>query len=309
MTVRPGGLRPLTRTRTGDLAERGVALALRACALVSILTTVGLVAILLVEALNFFGRVSIVDFLTQAKWTPLFTSKEFGVVVLISATLLTTLIAMLVALPVGLLAAIYLSEYAPERQRRILKPAIEVLAGIPTVVYGYFALQFVTGVLLKGLLGDAISTFNGLSAGLVMGVMIIPLVASLSEDALYAVPQSLRAGSYALGATRFETSLRVVVPAALSGIVAAFVLAVGRAVGETMIVAIAAGQSPRLGLDPFVPIETMTSYIVQVALGDTPVGSIEFLTIFAVGATLFAMTLLLNLFSAWFTRRYREVYG
>ncbi|OGN84631.1 MAG: phosphate ABC transporter permease subunit PstC [Chloroflexi bacterium GWC2_73_18] len=308
MTVRPGGLRPLTRTRTGDLAERAIVLALRGCALVSILTTVGLVAILLVEALDFFGRVSIVDFLTQAKWTPLFSSKEFGIVVLISATLLTTLIAMLVALPVGLLAAIYLSEYAPERQRRILKPAIEVLAGIPTVVYGYFALQFVTGVLLKGLLGDAISTFNGLSAGLVMGVMIIPLVASLSEDALYAVPQSLRAGSYALGATRFETSLRVVVPAALSGIVAAFVLAVGRAVGETMIVAIAAGQSPRLGLDPFVPIETMTSYIVQVALGDTPVGSIEFLTIFAVGATLFAMTLLLNLFSAWFTRRYREAY-
>lgn len=290
------------------MTERVIHLLLFMCALISVLTTVGIVLVLLSEAVNFFSRVPLTDFLTQTRWTALFSTKQFGVMVLVSATLLTTAIATVVALPIGLLAAIYLSEYATPRRRKILKPALEVLAGIPTVVYGYFALQFVTGVVLKGIFGDSISTFNGLSAGIVMGIMIIPLVASLSEDALYAVPQSLREGSYALGATKLETSLKVVVPAALSGIIAAFVLAISRAIGETMIVVIAAGQTPRLGFNPLVPIETMTAYIVQVALGDTPVGSIEFLTIFGVGAALFVMTLTLNLFSIWFTKRFREVY-
>ncbi len=301
-------LRPLARSANRRVGEHVIHVLLFGCALVSVLATAGIVLVLVLEAWSFFGQVSFVDFLTQTRWTPLFASKQFGVLVLVSATLLTTMIAMAVALPVGLLAAIYLSEYASESRRRALKPALEVLAGVPTVVYGYFALQFVTGVLLKGVFGDGIGTFNGLSAGLVMGIMIVPLVASLSEDAMYAVPHSLREASYALGATRLETSLGVVVPAALSGIIAAFVLAVSRAVGETMIVAVAAGSTPRLGLDPFVPIETMTAYIVQVALGDTPVGSIEFRTIFAVGAGLFAITLVLNVFSNWFTRRFREVY-
>jgi len=272
----------------------------------SILTTLGIVGVLIFETIGFFRQVSLLDFLTDTQWTPLFAEKHFGILVLASATLLVTVIALAVALPVGLLAAIYLSEYASERARRVLKPALEVLAGIPTVVYGYFALLFVTPLLKRFI--PSIAGFNALSAGLVMGVMIIPTVASLSEDALYAVPRSLREGAYALGATRREVVTGVVVPAALSGIVAAFILAVSRAIGETMIVTIAAGQNPRLTLNPLVPVETMTAYIVQVSLGDTPAGSLEFRTIFAVGMTLFLMTLALNLLSHWFVRRYRERY-
>lgn len=295
-----------TKQRRTRWRERGLEGFFGVFASLSILTTLGIVGVLIFETIGFFREVSLLDFLTDTQWTPLFAEKHFGILVLVSATLLVTLIALTVALPVGLLAAIYLGEYASERARRVLKPALEVLAGIPTVVYGYFALLFVTP-LLKGFI-PSIAGFNALSAGLVMGVMIIPTVASLSEDALYAVPRSLREGAYALGATRREVVTGVVVPAALSGIVAAFILAVSRAIGETMIVAIAAGQNPRLTLNPLVPVETMTAYIVQVSLGDTPAGSLEFRTIFAVGMTLFSLTLALNLLSHWFVRRYRERY-
>ncbi len=288
------------------VVEGAIRTALAACSALSILTTAGIIGVLAFETLAFFQEVSLWDFLTDTQWTPLFAEKHFGILVLASATFLTTAIAVAVALPIGLMAAIYLSEFATERVRRVIKPILEVLAGIPTVVYGYFALLFVTP-LLKHLL-PSISGFNALSAGLVMGVMIIPLVSSLSEDALYAVPQSLRDGSYALGATRVQTATRVVVPAALSGIVASFILAISRAIGETMIVAIAAGQSPRLTLDPLVPVATMTAYIVQVSLGDVPTGTLEFKTIFAVGMTLFLLTLGLNILSHRFVMRYRQKY-
>jgi phosphate transport system permease protein len=276
------------------------------CSLLSILTTIGIIAVLIFETFAFFREVSLWSFLTDTQWTPLFADKHFGIIVLASATFLTSTIALAVAVPIGLLAAIYLSEYAPDRLRRLLKPLLEVLAGVPTVVYGYFALLFVTP-LLKTFI-PSISGFNALSAGLVMGVMIIPLVASLSEDALYAVPQSLRDGSYALGASRAQTVTRVIVPAALSGIVASFILAVSRAIGETMIVAIAAGQTPNLTLNPLVPVATMTAYIVQVSLGDVPTGTIEFKTIFAVGMTLFLITFALNILSHRVVQRYRQKY-
>jgi phosphate transport system permease protein len=294
------------RRRARVLRERAVHGVLIACSTVSILTTLGIVGVLLFETIEFFRVVPLWRFLTDTQWTPLFADKQFGIVVLASATLLTSAIALAVALPVGLLSAVYLSEMATSRVRRTLKPVLEVLAGVPTVVYGYFALLFVTP-LLKTFFPE-ISGLNGLSAGLVMGVMIIPLVASLSEDALFAVPQGLRDGAYALGATRTQVTVRVVLPAALSGIVASFILAVSRAVGETMVVAIAAGQSPRLTLNPLVAIETMTAYIVQVSLGDTPAGTLEFKTIFAVGMTLFLMTLTLNVASHRLVRRYRQKY-
>jgi phosphate transport system permease protein len=280
--------------------------ALLGSSLISILTTIGIIGVLIFETLSFFREVSLWDFLTDTQWTPLFADKHFGILVLASATFLTSIIALAVAVPVGLLAAIYLSEYAPDRLRTILKPMLEVLAGVPTVVYGYFALLFVTPLLQ--VLIPSLSGFNALSAGLVMGVMIIPLVASLSEDALYAVPQTLRDGSYAMGASHAQTVTRVVVPAALSGIVASFILAVSRAIGETMIVAIAAGQSPNLTLNPFVPVATMTAYIVQVSLGDVPTGTLEFRTIFAVGMTLFLMTFALNLLSYRIVTRFRQKY-
>ncbi|HEY9736965.1 MAG TPA: phosphate ABC transporter permease subunit PstC [Trichocoleus sp.] len=277
-----------------------------AFAAVSILTTLGIVATLIFETFEFFQEVPFWNFLTDTRWTPLFTSKQFGIFVLISATVLTSLIAISVALPLGLLAAICLSEYAKPNVRRILKPVLEILAGIPSVVFGYFALLTITPFLQSFIPG--LQGFNALSAGLVLGISITPLVASLSEDAIYSVPRSLRDGAYALGATRRETITSVVLPAALSGIVASVILAVSRAIGETMIVTLAAGQNPTLGLNPFVPVMTMTAFIVQVSLGDTPVGSLAFKTIFAVGMTLFLMTLVLNLFSFWFVRRFREKY-
>jgi len=264
------------------------------------------VFILLEETARFFQQVSIVEFLTGTRWTPLFASKKFGVLPLVNGTFLVAGGAMIIALPLGLLAAIYLSEYASERSRKILKPLLEILAGIPTVVYGYFALLFVTPI-LKSIFPQT-QTFNAASASIVMGFMILPLVASLSEDAMSAVPHSLRQAAYALGSTKLDVSLRVVVPAALSGIAAAFILAISRAIGETMIVAIAAGQQPKLTLNPLESIETMTAYIVQVSLGDTPQQSLAFQTIFAVGTLLFVMTLIMNLLSHWFTRRFREVY-
>lgn len=275
-------------------------------ALISILTTVGIVLSLIFETIAFFREVSFWNFLTDDQWTPLFANKKFGIFVLISATFMTTVIALLLALPVGLLAAIYLSEYASPRWRNWLKPALEILAGVPTVVFGYFALLFVTPILenfIPGLQG-----FNALSAGLVLGVALIPTISSLSEDAIHAVPQSLRQGAYALGATKREAVTSVVFPAALSGIVAATILGIARAVGETMIVTIAAGQNPTMTLDPRVPIQTMTSYIVQVSLGDTPVNTLAYYTLFAVGMTLFVITLTLNVFSFWFVRHFREKY-
>jgi phosphate transport system permease protein len=292
------------RTRTLEwIIERTLLL----CASLSVLTTAGIIAVLAVETVAFLREVPILDFLFGTEWTPLFANAQFGVLPLVVGTLLVSIISMVVAVPMGLLAAIYLSEYAPEGMRRAVKPLLEILAGVPSVVYGYFALTFMTP-LLQGFL-PGLSGFNALSPGIVMGIMILPLVSSLSEDAMRAVPRGLREASYALGATRMQTALKVVVPAAFSGITAAFILAASRAIGETMIVAIAAGQQPRLTLNPFVPIETMTAYIVQVSLGDTPQGTIEYRTIFAVGMLLFLMTFALNLVSTWLRGRFREAYS
>lgn len=275
-------------------------------ALVSVFTTFGIIAVLLQETILFFQQVSIVEFFTGTRWTPLFATKKFGVLPLVNGTVLVAGGAMFIALPLGLLAAIYMSEYASLRTRAVLKPFLEVLAGIPTVVYGYFALLFVTPI-LKSIFPQT-QSFNGLSASIVMGFMILPTVASISEDALSAVPRSLREAAYALGATKAEVSTQIVIPAALSGIAAAFILAISRAIGETMIVAIAAGQQPKMTLNPLESIETMTAYIVQVSLGDTPHQSIAYQTIFAVGMLLFLMTLVMNIISYFFTKRFREVY-
>jgi phosphate transport system permease protein len=291
----------------GRIGERFIEAALLLCAVLSVLTTVGIVMVLAVETVGFLREVPILEFLTGREWTPLFANPRFGVIPLVVGTTLVSAIAMVVALPMGLVSAIYLSEYAPNRVRRVVKPTLEILAGVPTVVYGYFALMFVTPLLQRYLPG--LSGFNALSPGIVMGIMILPLVSSLSEDAMRAVPNGLREGAYALGATRMQTALRVVVPAALSGITAAFILAASRAVGETMIVAIAAGQQPRLTANPLVPIETMTAYIVQVSLGDTPQGTLEYRTIFAVGMLLFVMTFALNLVSTWLRERFRQEYA
>ena len=296
-------------TRSGwkrMLPERAIAVFLFLSAFLSILITVGIVAILLFEAITFFGDVSFIDFITGTRWTPLFSSKQFGVLALVAGTTLTAVLAMIVALPLGLLSAVYLSEYSPDPVRRAVKPILEILAGIPTVVYGYFALLFVTPI-LRGISED-IAVFNALSAAIVMGLMILPMVSSLSEDAMRAVPRSLREAAYALGSTKLEVSTLVVVPAALSGIVSAFILAVSRAIGETMIVTIAAGQNPHFTLNPFVPIETMTAFIVQVSQGDAPAGSIEFKTIFAVALLLFVITLVMNLLSQYVVSRFREEY-
>src|ERR671917_2200093 len=301
----PGLWRRESRGR--QLKERTIKTVLAACAYVSVLTTFGIVFVLLFETVNFFREVSIVEFLTSTTWSAAFANPQFGIVVLISGTLLTTAIAIAVALPLGLLAAIYLSEYASTRLRRWLKPALEILAGVPTIVYGYFALTFVTPF-LQGTIFPSLTIFNALSAGLVMGVMIIPTIASVSEDAIYAVPGSLREGAYALGATKRETATKVVVPAALSGIVAATILGISRAVGETMIVAVAMGSQPNFGGTPLQSMQAMTAYIVQVVGGETPRESVTYKSIFAVGSALFLMTLVLNLASYWFVRRFRETY-
>ena len=274
--------------------------------LVSIFATVGIIAVLSFEAFAFFKEVSLLKFFTDTQWTPLFVKKHFGILPLLCGTLLTTLIAMLIALPVGLISAAYLSEYASEKARDIIKPVMEILAAIPTVVYGYFALLFVTPLLRKCIPG--MSGFNSLSSGLVTGTMIIPLISSLSEDAFHAVPMGLREAGYALGSNRMQVSLRIVLPAAFSGVCAACVLAISRAMGETMIVAIAAGQQPRLTLNPLVPVETITAYIVQVSLGDTPHGSLEYSTIFACGMFLFVMTYFLNIVSYKLRKHFQQVY-
>lgn len=287
-----------------------------AFALVSVATTIGIVLTLLFETILFFQEIPLWRFLTDTQWTPLFSNPQYGIVVLLCGTFLTSIIGLAVAIPLGLLAALCLSEYAPRKLRAWLKPILEILAGVPTVVFGYFALLFLTPLLkvlfnspLFKLIGiDGLGTFNALSAGIILGFAILPTIASLSEDAIFAVPQSLRQGSYALGATKRETITSVVLPAALSGIVASIVLGVARAVGETMIVTLAAGQSPTLTLDPRVAVQTMTSFIVQITKGDAPYGSLAFLTLFAVGMTLFIITLLLNIFSNWFVRKYQEKY-
>jgi phosphate transport system permease protein len=291
------------RRRIGEDVVKGV---LAVCALISVATTVGIVVALFVPAFEFFQEVSIVDFLTGTEWAPLFEPAHFGVLPLVSGTLLVTAIASVVAMPFGLGAAIYLSEYASPRVRAVLKPAFELLAGIPTIVFGYFALTFVTPFLRD--LGIQVDVFNTFSAGLVMGVMLMPTVASLSEDAMGAVPRDLRDGAYALGSTKVQVATRIVVPAAVSGIVASFVLAISRAVGETMIVLIAMGQQPNLTFDPREAAETMTAFIAATGAGDVPTGSIEYKTIFAVGATLFVLTLIMNVVAIRLVRKYREVY-
>ncbi|MEK6560126.1 MAG: phosphate ABC transporter permease subunit PstC [Nitrospirota bacterium] len=288
------------------LKERLIEGALLLSALFSIFITAGIIAVLFFETFEFFKEVSILDFLTDTQWTPLFAEKHFGILPLFAGTLLTTIIAVAVAIPIGLTSAIYLSEYASDRVRTVVKPALEILAVVPTVVYGYFALLLVTPALQK--IVPDLSGFNALSPGIVMGIMIIPIISSLSEDAMHAVPMGLREGAYALGSTRLQVATRVVVPAAFSGIASSFMLGISRAVGETMVVAIAAGQQPRLTMNPLVPIETVTAYIVQVSLGDTPTGTIEYKTIFAVGISLFIVTFILNMVSYWFRKRFREVY-
>ena len=288
------------------IKEKIIEFILRATALITILTTIGIIWVLLSESLVFFKEVSIIDFVTDTQWTPLFANKHFGILPLISGTLLTTIIAISVSLPIGLTIAIYLSEYAPNKLKKIIKPLLEILAAVPTVVYGFFALMVVTPFLQK--LIPEMAGFNSLSAGIVMGIMIIPFISSLSEDALSSVPKSLRESSYALGATKLQTSFKVMVPAASSGIIVSVILAFSRAIGETMIVAIAAGQQPRLTFNPLVPVETITAYIVQVSLGDVQHDSLEYRTIFAAGITLFVFTFILNNISFYIRKKFREEY-
>ncbi len=272
----------------------------------TVLTTLGILAILLIESAKFFVDVSIWEFLTGTEWTPLFSIKKFGILPLLTATFLTSLIALLVALPIGLSIAIYLNSYANSRFRQTVKPMLEVLASVPTVVYGFFALTIITPFLQSFIPG--LSGFNSVSPGIVMGIMIIPMISSLSEDALFAVPKSLRDASYGMGATRFQTVFRVLIPSASSGIIVSVILAISRAIGETMIVAIAAGQQPRFTLNPLVPVETITTYIVQVSLGDVPRESIEYRTIFAAGFVLFVLTFIMNNISLWLKRKYHRQY-
>ncbi len=289
-----------------EIKENIIEIILKLTAVVTILTTVGIIWVLLSESIEFFKEVSLKEFITDKEWTPLFANKHYGILPLVAGTLLTTVIAISVALPIGITIAIYLSEYAPKKLRKIIKPLLEVLAAVPTVVYGFFALMVVTPFLQQII--PSMSGFNSLSAGIVMGIMIIPFVSSLSEDALSAVPKSLRNASYGLGATRFQTAFKVMVPAASSGIIVSVILAFSRAIGETMIVAIAAGQQPRLTANPLVPVETITAYIVQVTLGDVEHGTIEYKTIFAAGIALFVFTFILNNISFYIRKRFREEY-
>jgi phosphate transport system permease protein len=288
------------------LKEAIIEKTLLSSALITILVTLGIILVLSIEAFKFFQEVPIGEFLTDTQWTPLFSDKHFGILPLLSGTLLTSFIAIAVAVPIGLSISIYISEYAPRSFRSTIKPALELLAAVPTVVYGFFALTVVTPFLQTFIPG--LSGFNALSAGLVMGIMIIPFVSSLSEDALHAVPNALREAAYGMGSTKLQNSFRVLIPAASSGIIVSIILAISRAIGETMIVAIAAGQQPRLTLDPTVPVETITAFIVQVSLGDVERGSLEYRTIFAAGITLFIFTFLLNTFSYQLRKKFREKY-
>ncbi len=306
--ARPGLLKnPFSSAKTIHYwKERIIESLLFLSALSSVAITVGIVGTLIYESSSFFANTSIVDFLTDTMWTPLFANPRFGILPLVAGTLVTTAVALIVAIPIGTVVSIYLSEFAYPTVREIIKPALELLSAVPTVIYGYFALDFIAPLLQKLIPG--LPTFNMLSAGIVMGIMIIPYVSSLSEDAMRAVPMSLREGAYAMGANKIITALKVVYPAALSGIVSSYILAISRAVGETMIVAIAAGMQPNLTADPTEPAATITAFIVQVSLGDLPHGSIGYQSIFAAGITLFAMTLFFNIVGYILRRRYREVY-
>jgi phosphate transport system permease protein len=289
--------------RSGEKAiEAGLAFS----GLITILTTIGIIWVLISESWGFFAEIPLTEFLFDTEWTPLFTQKRYGILPLLSGTFLTTMIAIITAVPAGIVIAVYLSEYAHKNFRQTVKPVLEILAAVPTVVYGFFALTVVTPFLQSFIPG--VGSFNALSAGIVMGIMIIPVISSLSEDALYAVPKSLREASYGMGATKFQTSFKVVVPAASSGILVSIILGIARAIGETMVVAIAAGQQPTLTLDPRDAVETITAYIVQVSLGDVQHGSMEYKTIFAAGITLFFFTFLLNNVSFWIKKKYQEKY-
>lgn len=286
--------------------EKIIVSLLAACAALTVLVTAGILYTLASEAVHFFNEVPLSAFLTDTQWTPLFTEKHFGILPLLCGTLLTSFIAIAFALPIGLTIAIYLNEYAPKAFAFRIKPILEILAAVPTVVYGYFALTVVTPF-LQGIIPD-MAGFNALGAGFVMGIMIIPLISSLSQDALYAVPKTMREASYGLGATRLQTSFSVLLPAASSGIIVSVILAISRAVGETMIVAIAAGMQPNLTANPLVPIQTITTYIVQISMGDVPHASLEYRTIFAAGISLFVLTFTLNNISFWFKKRYQQRY-
>lgn len=293
------------RRRWGEDIIKGL---LILAAFVSILTTTGIVLSLVGETITFFGEIGLADYFLGTEWTPLFAGGSFGVLPLVLGTMLISAVAMVVAVPLGLAAAIYLSEYASPRVRKIIKPILELLAGVPTIVFGFFALTFFTPEILRAVFGSDVAIFNGLSAAIIIGFLIVPTVASISEDSMSAVPQSLREGAFGLGAAKLQTTLRVVFPAALSGIVASIVLAFSRAVGETMVVVIAAGLQPQWGLNLFKAMETMTAFIASTAKGDIATGSIAYKTIFAVGTTLFVITLVMNLISIRFVRRYRQVY-
>lgn len=288
------------------IKERMIETGLFLSAVFSVLITIGIVVVLSYESFGFFKEVSLKDFLTERQWTPLFANPKFGILPLIMGTLLTTGIALSVALPLGLLVAVYLSEFAPNKMREIIKPALELLAAVPTVVYGYFALLYLTPILQRFI--PDLSGFNALSPGIIMGIMIIPYVSSVSEDAMIAVPMHIREGSYAMGATKLQTAFKVIIPSAFSGIAAAFIIGISRAIGETMVVAIAAGGMPNLTANPLEPVQTLTAYIVQVSLGDVPHGTVEYKTIFAAGMTLFFMTLGFNILGFWLRKRIREVY-
>ena len=301
----------LSGMRSRKVSERAIGIVLFICGSLSILTTIGIVLVLAVEAIQFFRLVSVWEFVTGTVWTALFHREnrpgQFGIWPLITGTLMVSLIAMVVALPLGLMSAIYLSEYAPERARAVLKPTLELLAGVPTIVYGFFALSFITPDVIKRFF-PGVGAFNALAAGVAVGILVLPLITSLSEDAMRSVPRALREGAYALGATKVEVATRIVLPAALSGIVASFILAISRAAGETMIVVLAAGSKPQLGFNVLDQAQTMTAYIVAVVGGDPPYGGTIYLSMFAVGTTLFILTLLLNIVSQWLVRRFREVY-
>jgi phosphate transport system permease protein len=301
----------LVRTRTPrSVAEQAIRVVLLVAAAVSVVTTVLIVLSLVRETITFFGEVGLGEFLFGTKWTPTLSGDQqsFGVIPLVTGTLYLTAIALAVAIPLGLLAAIYLSEYAPPRVRKVVKPVLETLAGVPTIVFGYFALTFFTPEVLRGALNLPVNQFNALAAGIILGLLVLPTIASVAEDAMGAVPASLREGAFGLGASKLQVSLRIVFPAALSGIVAALILGASRAVGETVIILIAGGQVARLGLDPVQGYQSMAAYIAAQSRGDIPTGSVEYGTIFAVGLTLFAMTLLLNAVSIRLVRRYRQVY-
>jgi phosphate transport system permease protein len=300
---------PIQLTRRTPIAERVIEGALFASALLGVLVTVGIILVLALQTLEFFAQVSPVEFFTGTKWSGAIQPYVFGIWPLVSGTVLVAGIAMLVAVPLGLLAAILMADYATPRVRNVIKPLLETIAGIPTIVFGFFAINFLAPQVLQPLLGKSnIGIFSSLSGGIVVGLLVTPLIASISEDAMRAVPRGMREGAYAMGATKFEVILKVVLPAAISGIMASIILAMSRAVGETMAVSLAVGDKPQLSFDPTESVQTMTGFIAQIAIGETAQGSITFKSLFAVGAMLFVMTLILNLISAWVVRRFRTVY-